>query len=381
MAHIKTKPKITPKITIDLEHSYLFGTTRLEYKLWIDYIFDLFGATLERRFRRYLVGIGIATVVCGLGFILASMIGFAKDYLNTPAIYYFWIGIAWCSNALRWLSQIYHIRTNAVRPCFPIDDATYKGIVSPFARKAVRNKRIFFRSTLLATPVIIYFGAIILGYIKPSSSVALGFPSSFPNYWLVGNFSVVKLVIVTILLWVTYVEVYTGVQLTISTAPLYAKLATLPVLPLPSLVSELFGGILKLYLTGALMWSFGIILIELLYYARADIIGIIFLIIVIALGMFAYLHPLSAVRKIWHKAKHQAINDALSEFYADNSPHDSSKLKSINEYIQSLSNSEPGKLNVIQFISFIAGSLLPALPLIANTFLSGFSIIEKINGR
>ena len=121
-------------ITVDLEHADLFGTTRLEYKLWIDYIFDWFDATLERRFRRYLVAVSLATIVWGLGFLISLIIGFAQAYLHTPAVYYFGIGIAWCSNTLRWLSQVYHIRTNEVRPCFPVDDETYKRIVSPFAR-------------------------------------------------------------------------------------------------------------------------------------------------------------------------------------------------------------------------------------------------------
>ncbi len=356
------------KITVDPEHADLFGTTRLEYKLWVDYIFDWFGATLERRFRRYLVAIGFATIVWGLGLIISLIIGFAGDYLSTPAIYYFVVGIAWCTNALRWLSQVYHIRTNAVRPCFPIDDVAYKSMVSPFAYNAVRGKRLFFRSTLFTILVLGYFGAIMLGYIKPLSFLALGFPSSFPIYWLVGSFLLVKLAIIALFLWVAFVEVWTGAQLTLSTAPLYAKLATLPVLPLPSLVSELFQGILDLYLTGAVMWSFGIVLVELLYRTQANVLGIGFLIVVVGLGVFAYLAPRAAVRKIWGNAKRQAIGDAIADFYANNALRDSDKLKGINEYIQSLSGSEPG-INIVQLIGFIIGQLLPILPLIANTSL------------
>jgi hypothetical protein len=368
-ANIQAHP--LTQITIDPDQADLFGTTRLEYKLWVDYIFDWFGATLEKRFRRYLVGIGFATIVWGLGFILSLTIGFANDYLRTPAIYYFLIGIAWCTNALRWLSQVYHVRTNAVRPCFPIDDVTYKSTVSPFAHNAVRNKRLFFRSTLFTIIVLIYFGLIMLGYIKSLSFLALGFPSSFPTYWLVGNFLLVKLAIIALFLWVAFVEVWTGAQLTLSTAPLYAKLATLPILPLPSLVSELFQGILDLYLTGAIMWSLGIVLVELLYRTRATVLGIGFLIVVIGLGVFAYLVPRAAVRKIWTHAKHQAITDTMFDFYANNVLHNSAKLKEINEYIQSLGNSEPG-IDIVQFTGFVVGQLLPILPLIANTSLIRF---------
>jgi hypothetical protein len=378
--NVITHPNSLSKITIDQERANLFGTTRIEHKLWIDYIFDWFGATLEMRLRRYLVGMGIATTVWGLGFILSLIIGFGNEYLNTKAVYFFWIGIAWCSNALRWLSQVYHIRTNAVRPCFPVDDAIYKSTVSPFARKAVRNKRIFFSSTILVIPILIYFGAIMFGYIKPSSSLALGFPSSFPKYWLTGDFLLVKWAIIALLLWVAFVEVFTGAQLTLSTAPLYDKLSTLPVLPLPSLVSDLFQGILNLYLTGALMWSFGIVLVELLYGTHANVLGIGFVILVIGLGVFAYLKPLEAIRRIWQNAKNEAIGDTLFDVYTSNTYKDSEKLKGINEYIQSITNSEPGKLNMVQFISFVAIQILPILPLITNSFSSGFNLINKING-
>ncbi|HYT42281.1 MAG TPA: hypothetical protein VEP90_08035, partial [Methylomirabilota bacterium] len=227
--------------------------------------------------------------------------------------------------------------------------------------------------------VLSYFGTIMLGFIKPLSSLALGFPASFPSYWLTGNFLLIKLAIITLFLWVAYIEVYTGAQLTLSTAPLYTKLATLPVLPLPSLVTELFQGVLNLYLIGALMWSFGSVLVELLYNAHADVLGIGFLIMVVGLGIFAYLSPLEAVRSIWRNAKHKAIGDIVFNIYANNTSHDSNKLKEINEYIQSLGHSEP--VNIVQVISFVGVQLLPVLPLIANTFLSGFTLLEKINGR
>lgn len=377
-----SKPHPKSKITLDLGRADLFGTTRLEYKLWIDYIFDWFGATLERRFRRYAVAIGLATIVWGVGLIISLTIGFARDYISTPAIYYFWIGIAWCSNALRWLSQVYHVRTNEVRPCFPVDDATYKLTVSPFAREAVRNKRIFYKGTVYVIPVLIYFGIIMLKIITPFSFLAIGFPPSFPFYWLTGNFLLVKWIIIALLMWVTYIEAYTGVQLTLSTAPLYAKLATLPVLPLPSLVNELFRGVLNLYLTGAVMWSFGIVLVELLYNAHADALGIGFLVVAIGLGIFAYLAPLAAVKTIWRKAKRQAIDNLVStEFYGSDRPHDPDKLKGINEYIQGLNDSEPGKFNIVQLVSFIAVQLLPVLPVIINTFSLGFDLVTKPGGK
>jgi hypothetical protein len=164
IANSGTDGESIKQITLAPEDAKVYGTTPSEYKLWVDYIFDLFGATLEKRFRRYLVALVFGILFWGVGLILALLIGFAHGYLTTPGLYIFAFGVAWVTNCLRWLSQVYHPATNAVRPCFPIVDASYKSTVSPFAKNAVRNKRIFIGGTLFAIPILIYFGAIMLGW-------------------------------------------------------------------------------------------------------------------------------------------------------------------------------------------------------------------------
>ena len=364
-------PNSPLNIAFGLDRASAYGTTRAEYKLWVDYIFDWFGATLEKRFRRYLVAGGFAVLVWSIGLLISFAIGFSGQYITTPAIYYFTVGIAWCTNSLRWLSQVYHNRTNVVRPCFPVDDRTYKNLVSPFARQATNNRRIFIRTILYTTPVILYFGAVILGYIKPLSILSLAFPPSFQNAWLGGDLAAFKWLIVAINIWVAYSEVYTGIQLTLSTAPLYGKLATLPVLPLPNLISELFQGVLNLYLSGAIMWSFGIVLVELLYETRLDPLGLAFAAAVIGLGIFAYLVPLEAVRRIWRKSKHNALDETVTNFYSKAS-HSADELRNTNEYIKSLGDSEPGNLNLSELVGFVGGQLLPFAPLLLNSYFTRF---------
>lgn len=366
----------TSDITYDPKHAELYGTTPSEYKLWVDYLFDPFGATLERRFRRYLVAISFGVLFWLVGLILSLLIGFGYDYLTTPGLWLFAFGVAWVTECLRWLSQVYHPATNAVRPCFPLDDTTYKSIVSPFAQNAVKNKRIFIGGSLFSIPILIYFGALMSGY-KSLFFVSLAFPPLFPGSWLTGDFLFVKWVIIALYFWFMCIAFFSGAQLTLATAPLYSKLASLPIVPLPGLVTELFQSVLHVYLMGALMWTVGVVLVELFYQIRTDIIGIGLCTLFILLGLFAYLAPLEAVRNLWRNAKRQAVSDIVRDFYSSNTPLSADELKRLNEYIQSLSDSEPSRFNYTQLVNVV----LPLVPLVANTFLSGISLYQAFFGR
>jgi hypothetical protein len=348
-------------ISIEDEGAIAYGTTRTEYKLWIDYVFDLFGATLERRFRRYLVALIFATIIWLCGLAILAPFGLAITYLTTPGIYLFWIGITWCSNALRWLSQVYHVRTNAVRPCFPIADGEYKAFVSPFARRATDNAHIFAWSAVILFIIAAYTWAIFFSTGQPGEILALSFPRSFPSVWLSLDNVMPKMVVLDLLYGVTIIHVYTGAHLTRSTAPLYAKLSTLPVVPVPNLVTELFRGILGLYQSGALMWSFGIILAELLYEAQLEPISIGFIATVIIFGMVAFLLPQRAVHKIWRKAHDEAVGIAIREYYAYSGaqvPID--ELSKLNAILSPTHTS----VDFVQIANLILGQLLPLLPLL-----------------
>jgi hypothetical protein len=353
--------------SVDAGDSSAFGTSPAEYKLWLDYFFDWCGASLERRFRRYLVAFAFSLAVWGLGLLIALPFGLGHLYVTTPGVYVILVGMTWCVNALRWLSQIYHVVTNRVRPCFPISDAEYQKLVRPFAEKATRNREFVPRALVASLVVWSYLAAVVYSPARIRSVLMLGFPSSFPVAWRTGTDLIPKLIILDLLAGVCTLCVYTGARITLATLPLYVRLAELPVIPLPGIVVELFRGVLNVYLTGAAMWSFGIVLAEVGWGARLDALGITFVVFVTALGILAYLVPRTFVKRIWVKARDEAIHIALEHYYR--SLTDSPRVDQISQlthYIQTIQASADVGLSFNQLASLAGGQLMPLIPLLIN---------------
>ncbi|MGZ3602171.1 MAG: hypothetical protein ACXWQ5_21500, partial [Ktedonobacterales bacterium] len=87
-----TSSEANPKITFGPENAVNYGTTSSEYRLWLDYVYDWFLVTLERRYRRYGVSLGMAAIVFLIGFLVALPFGLLDLYLSTPGVYFFTFG-------------------------------------------------------------------------------------------------------------------------------------------------------------------------------------------------------------------------------------------------------------------------------------------------
>src|SRR5262249_19019377 len=77
--------------TIDLQAYPAYGTSPDKYKIWVDYLYDRFGATREHVLRRYLVSLGIGVGVFLLGLLVAfvaSLVNFlaARGATLSPAL-------------------------------------------------------------------------------------------------------------------------------------------------------------------------------------------------------------------------------------------------------------------------------------------------------
>lgn len=349
-----------------------FGTSERDYMLWLDFVYDALGATLERRGRRYIVSAGLAIIVFLAGLLIALPFGLAQLYLTTPGVYYFVIGITWVLNSLRWLSLTYHIQTNVVRPCFPISDMEYKKIVSPYAYRATRNRIIVTRSLLIAAVFVIYFVIIYFGSDDVRSALLVGFPHSFGQRWHTGDVLVPKMLILDMFFLIASFGVYTGAHIMFMTLPLFSTLAKLPTIPLPSVVGELFTGALSLYSQGAIMWSFGIVLAEFIYSTQLDAVAIAFVVSVTAFGLLAYLWPRLAIRQTWIKSRALAIELALDDFYAAPKPRPLNSLVRVNKYLRSAALAEGSGLRGTQVLNLVVGQLLPVISLVLKPLLARY---------
>src|SRR5690242_12513351 len=145
--------------TITLNDYPAYGTSPRDYKLWVDYLYDRFGATRERWLRRYLVSAGVGVAVFLLGLLVAivsSLISLLSQrtaltndllvqsltlYFREPTTYIFSLDMAYACHVLRWLSQTYHVRTNRLRACFTVSDEEYRKMVQPLAAFASNSRR------------------------------------------------------------------------------------------------------------------------------------------------------------------------------------------------------------------------------------------------
>ncbi|MGZ5232144.1 MAG: hypothetical protein ACXWQR_14835 [Ktedonobacterales bacterium] len=370
-----TSSEANPKITFGPENAVNYGTTSSEYRLWLDYVYDWFLVTLERRYRRYGVSLGMAAIVFLIGFLVALPFGLLDLYLSTPGVYFFTFGIAWFLSCLRWLSQIYHVQTNAVRPCFPVIDSEYKSVVKQYAFRATRNRTIISRSLLVSLVFCSYFAFVYFGPANARSDLLVGFPRSFAPAWHRDGDLIPKMIILDVFCIAASFGIYTGAHIMLETLPLFSKLATLPVIPFPQVVNELFTGILTVYSSGALMWSFGIVLAELIYNTQLDIIGITFSVLFAALGLLAFFLPRQSVRRTWIRSSEEAMNVLLWRYYSDSSVVRSiSELTRINKYIRSVTSTHRSGFQLDQVLNLTTGQVLPLLTLLFNTVVSRHGI-------
>jgi hypothetical protein len=340
-----------------------YGTSGKEYKLWIDYIYDWFGATLERPIRRYVVSLGIGAVLFGLNLGIAYFFGFADLYLTSPGVYIVLLGVVWVTNALRWLSQTYHVRTNMLRPCFRVTDMEYNEIVAPYAKRATNNVAIVAISFFLA---ILFSGYVGLIYLAPNEvqQIALvAFPPTLPPAWHAGDQLLPKFMCLCSAAIVASIAIVSGAYIMFQTLPLYSRLAMLPVIPLPNVVVELWSGVLDLYQTGALMWSFGIVLAELTYGVHVDILALAFVIAVSAFGLLAFLQPRRALGRLFRRAKSETIERALRRAQtADSSEQSIQDLTELDSFVRFALVNPRTALDPGQLLSIVGSQLVPLIP-------------------
>ncbi|HEY1390986.1 MAG TPA: hypothetical protein VGF38_20790 [Ktedonobacterales bacterium] len=362
---------VSTAITFGPDNAQNYGTTSAEFKLWLDYVYDRFGVTLDRRMRRYIVSLGMAAIVFLAGLLTALPFGLLSLYLTTPGVYFFTLGIAWYLGSLRWLSQSYHVQFNIVRPCFPVDDSKYKAIVRPYADRATHNRAIVVRSILVSLIFCAYFAVVYLGPDNIKSALLFGFPRSFAPIWHSGASLIPKMIILDEFCIAASFGIYTGAHIMLETLPLFSKFATLPVVPFPQVVNDLFVGVLTVYSTGALMWSFGIVLAELIYNTQLDVIGVSFSVLFAALGLVAFFWPRQAVRRTWMRSSEEAVNVLMNRYYSDEGNVRSiNELTRINKYIRSVTSTHRSGFQIDQVFNLTAGQLLPLLTLAFNTLIS-----------
>lgn len=322
--------------TIDVSDYPAYGTSPADYKIWVDYLYDRFGATRERWLRRYLVSVGIGIGVFLLGLLVAfvaSLISLLlaqgatlspdlvpqalSVYIKEPTAYIFALDMAYACHVLRWLSLTYHVRTNRLRACFTISDGAYKKLVQPLARYGSNSRRIWL--ALVAMLIVSgYFVAYTVSVPPLRDQLGLIYPHAVPLTWR-GAFGIPTLCVVLLFASLVVFVSFTAFQLTSTLIYLVRDLQRVAmedvqhVQPLPSLIEDRFDGVLDLSLMGVLQFAGGIILLELLYRAKLDLAGFIFVAAAILQGGLLFFAPRIAARRIVEIARRRLFLQFISQ--------------------------------------------------------------------
>lgn len=321
--------------TITLNDYPAYGTSPRDYKLWVDYIYDRFGATRERWLRRYLVSAGVGVAVFLLGLLVAivsSLISLLSQrtaltndllvqsltlYFREPTTYIFSLDMAYACHVLRWLSQTYHVRTNRLRACFTVSDEEYRKMVQPLAAFASNSRRMRL-SIIVMLIACAYF--LLYTFSAPPLRDVLGviYPRAIPLTWR-GTFGIPTLCVALLFACMIVLVSFTAFHLTNTLIYLSRTLQRdaahdpTHVQPLPSLIEDRFDGVLDLSLTGVLQFAGGIILLELLYRAQLDVAGVVFVAAAIVQGGLLFFAPRIAARSIVAIARNRLFMQFISK--------------------------------------------------------------------
>jgi hypothetical protein len=250
-----------------------------------------------------------------------------------------------------------------LRPCFRVTDAEYNRIVAPYAKRATNNAAIMVISFCLAVLFSGYFGLIYVAPHEVQQVALVAFPPTLPAAWHTGAQLLPKFVCMCIAAIVASIAIVSGAYIMFQTLPLYSKLATLPTVPLPNVIVELWTGVLELYQTGALMWSFGIVLVELVYGVHVDILALAFVIAVSVFGLLAFLQPRRALGRLFTRAKSETIERALRLAQtAGSSERSIQDLTELDSFVRFALINPRTTLAPGQLLGIVGSQLIPLLP-------------------
>lgn len=356
-----------PRISFDLDHPESFGTSSDEFRIWVDAIYDVFGATLEHPLQRYLVSAFIGGILFLVGLLIALPFGIASEYLSlkTPAAYLLCFDAAYSLHAFRWLSQSYHQRANMLRPCFPISDDKYRDIVVSLARQSTQPWRIFVPTAMVTILAWAYFAAVTFG---PTNLLSGIYPQAVPHTWQQQPMQgVSSMILIDLFAGVFILIAFTAVHNTLTLIRLMNTLDDLPVTPLPSLITDRTEGVLDLSLAGAVLFGIGVVLVQLLYGAPLNGVGIAFVAIAVAQGTLVYVVPRISVNRIWQKARQGLLDVALRQYYGggteDGQP---TKLAELSSVLHAELGEGSKSFKLTGLIGLFSGQLLALLPVVLH---------------
>jgi hypothetical protein len=270
-----------------INHDYeVYSTDPAEYQTWVDIIFRKLKLPIP------LVAIGLGLIVLLTGLAIASTIGFRLEYLSTYPIYIGAFGIVWVTGIIRHASLSFHSAYEELRPCFLVDDLTYKKVIDEWYTLLSNNKRnfIWVLGLFIAACIVVYFSFFCPNLVKFLNIESLR-PGAFPSFWFTQDHIHVKALIV---IWFGLCVAFplgTAARLLVINFFFLLNLRHFPVIPLGNVVRVRLRKITNLYTFISMTWFVGVALFGIVLFENLDLLSIAALLLLSSLGTLTFLTP------------------------------------------------------------------------------------------
>jgi hypothetical protein len=359
----------------------------MRFKLWVDHLYnalgdtfggkedDSFGRSIVERVHRYAITLGAGLSLFVVGFLVSLLGGFPLFYLTKPGVYLVCIWVAYSLHSYRYLSQMYHMKSNQMRQCFRVSDSAYQKVAEELAKRAANGKGFLIRSSLVTLLLWIYIA--VTTYVPSANSSALGavFPHFLSRLWTLEP-SIMKTAVLDLFSGVCVFVALTALEETSSLIQLLRKFQELPVIPIPGLITMRAEGLLSLSEIGSTLFVFGVVLIEIAYRLAGsglDVVGVGLVVIAIIQGLSVFVVPRVYVRRLWQRARNALVVVALGSvktFYPSGEleipPAQAELLFEVNGLIQSDQIIGSKSVTFTGLVAFAAGQILPFVALVFN---------------
>jgi len=276
-----------PNETTRVRHDYqVYSTDPLDFQTWVDVLFS------KLRLPTPIVATGLGLAVFFAGLVLANTIDFQYEYLGASPVYIGSFGIAWVTGIIRYASLAFHPAYEELRPCFLVDDATYKKVIDHWYGKLSNDKsNILWVAGFFAAACAVVYLAFYRPDILQSLHIESLRPIVFPSYWFTPENLHVKASIITFYGLCVAFPLATAARLLVINFLFLLSLRDFPVVPLGNIIRIRLRRITNLYTFVSVTWSVGVALFGIILFEDLDLFSILGLLALGSLGTLTFLTP------------------------------------------------------------------------------------------
>jgi hypothetical protein len=307
MANTNSRSKSAQNKTLSYQR---YSTNPADFQTWLDKIYSKLNSSVP-----------VATILIGvsvffLGLLFAATFDFGKEYVNTSAIYIGVLGICLVSGVVRYASLKIHGVFEYLRPCFLVENNSYLSFVNRWFSRLSNNGNLVVAGVYIVLALLLAYAEFhtsLMGRVQYGATKAYFFNS----FWYQPENLSGKTFLIAFYGICVALPLGTATRLLFLNYVFMRELAKLPVVPLIQTIRLRFRELIDYYLFIYFTWSIGIGLFGVVFFNGLKIDSILFLSVLNALGIGAFISPQLCYRSFVSQEMKFRTNQSLKKFYAN----------------------------------------------------------------